>query len=421
MPYRNSARVLAALLVAVGALNVPLQAQADCAGASVKDVQHSYAQAQQLDRAGKMREALGAYAAAQEYTCETNPVALPAAQRAAQIALPLGQEAEKQKDFDAAFRLYADGGHYAASDRALMALVRAKPDDPSVFTRARETLEYRGSVAFQNNNKMQLGVTGAYTPDEKNLAEVLRMPATGVQRAFKAEMTAWNEQYLRELADQVQSRPEDLTDMAAVQRYSASQQAFAQKWPRDLLETSRGALSLASAWSSAANDAALAKTVGTLRMQRIEMRVDTLTRAFNRAPSLLDAAIDYQMMQHIDDSAKQAKAQSIRQQAAQLGELAQAQRRFTLATDYFRVARLDDKANAAQEQARQAAMTKMQPGIDQMRQQAEAMQKEFSDPAKVKAMQQQALEMQKAIQAQQQANAKGNAKKADDLEKELGL
>lgn len=49
------------------------------------------------------------------------------------------------------------------------------------------------------------------------------------------------------------------------------------------------------------------------------------------------------------------------------------------------------------------------------------MQKAFSDPQKVKEMQERARAMQQAIQAQQQANAKANAKKADDLEQELGL
>ncbi len=410
-----------AALLALGALSTTLEVRADCAGASVQDVRRSFANAQQLDKAGKLREALGAYAAAQEYTCEANPVAGSATKRAAQIALPLGQEAEKKRDFEAAFSIYADGGLYAASDRALMALVRSGPDTPSIFTRAREVLEYRSSEAFQSNNKLQLEITGAYRPDPKHLEEVKRMPTLGVERAFKAEMAAWNEQYLRELADQIQSRPEDVTDMAAVQRFSTSQQTFAQKWPNDLLRASREALSLATSWASAANDEAMQRKVETLRMQRIEMRVNTLTKSFHRAPSLLDAAIDYQMMQLIDDAAKQSKAKAIRQQAAQLGELAQAQGKLHLATDYFRVARLDAKADAAQEQARQAAMMKMQPSIEQMRQQAAEMQKAFSDPEKVKQMQQQAREMQKALQAQQQANAQGNAKKTDDLEQELGL
>src|SRR5688572_22514342 len=107
---QNTKRI-AALIVAAGALSVTLQAQADCAGASVQDVKRRYANAQQLDKAGKLREALGAYAAATEYTCEANPVAAPAAKRAAEIALPLGQDAEKKKDYELAFVLYGDGGH----------------------------------------------------------------------------------------------------------------------------------------------------------------------------------------------------------------------------------------------------------------------------------------------------------------------
>jgi hypothetical protein len=420
MNQTNTVR-LAALIVAACAFSVALQVQADCAGASVQDVQRRYANAQQLDRAGKLREALGAYAAAQEYTCDANPVAGRAAQRAAEIALPLGRDAEKKQDFDAAFQIYEDGGLYAASDRSLMSLVRAKPDDPSVFSRAREVLTYRNSEAFQSNNAAQLEIVGAYKSDPKHLEEVLRMPGIGVERALKAEMTAWNEQYLRELSDQVQARPEDLTNMAAVQRYSADQQAFAQKWQNDLVKQSRQAIGLASTWASVSSDEALQKKVAAQRMQRIEMRVNTLTKSFNRAPSLLDAAIDYQMMQDIDDNAKKLKAKSIRQQAAQLGDQAQAQKRFILASDYYRVARLEDKAQAAQDQAQQAAMAKMQPSIDHMRQQAEQMQKDFSDPAKVKAMQEQARQMQKAMQAQQQANAKTKTKSADDLEQELGL
>ena len=94
------ALAVAALIVAAGALSVTLQAQADCAGASVQDVKRRYANAQQLDKAGKLREALGAYAAATEYTCEANPVAAPAAKRAAEIALPLGQDAERDQDLD---------------------------------------------------------------------------------------------------------------------------------------------------------------------------------------------------------------------------------------------------------------------------------------------------------------------------------
>jgi hypothetical protein len=56
-----------------------------------------------------------------------------------------------------------------------------------------------------------------------------------------------------------------------------------------------------------------------------------------------------------------------------------------------------------------------------MKKQAEALQKQYSDPAKVQAMRDQARAMEARFRQQQQANAKRGAKKADELEKELGL
>jgi hypothetical protein len=55
------------------------------------------------------------------------------------------------------------------------------------------------------------------------------------------------------------------------------------------------------------------------------------------------------------------------------------------------------------------------------RQLAEQMQKEYSDPAKVQAMREQAEAARKATQEQQAASKAANKKKADDLEKDLGL
>ena len=108
-------------------------------------------------------------------------------------------------------------------------------------------------------------------------------------------------------------------------------------------------------------------------------------------------------------------------QAAKLGDEASAKQRFGLAADYYGVAREEQKAQAARDKQQKLAMARMQPSIDQMQKQAEQMRAQFSDPQKVKEMQEQARAMQKQLQARQQANAKPNAGKADDLEKELGL
>jgi len=414
-------RLLAALLIA-GVLGTTLDARADCAAdATVEDTKRHYARGQELEREGKPRAALAAYVRAQEYTCDKNPVELPAAQRAAALALPLAQAAEQARDFETAYRLYEDGGHFAASDHALVAFVQSKPDDPHVYRRAREVLEYRASPAFQSNSKVRLSVTGAYTQDPRHLAELRKVPGVGAERAFKAEAAAFDEQYLREYVELAQSRPDDPTDVAALKPWEARMQALHRRWPNDPLKASRDALSLAHEWSVVADTPALREQIAAKRRERIEQRIVTLTRSYHRAPELLDAAIDYQTSMHIDDAAKEARVAAIRSQAASLGDEAMSQRRFVLAAEFYRVARLDAKADQAREQQQQHVKAKLQPSMDRMQKQAEELQKAFSDPKAVAQMQEQARQMQKALQEQQQANAKGNAKKADDLERELGL
>jgi hypothetical protein len=70
----------------------------------------------------------------------------------------------------------------------------------------------------------------------------------------------------------------------------------------------------------------------------------------------------------------------------------------------------------------QLAMAKIQPSVAASRQLAEQMQKEYSDPEKVRAMREQAEAARKAVQQQQSTSSRqANRKKAEDLEKELGL
>ena len=398
-----------------------LEAQADCAGASLEETKQRFVQAETYERAGQKRDALAAYVAAQEYTCEANPVELRAAQQAAVLALSLAQDAERANDYDAAYRLYDDGGHFALADRALLTLLRAQQEEPALYARAREFFEYRASPAFQANNRVRLTVTGPYSANAQHLLALRAMPQAGAERAFKAEAAAFDERYLREYVELMQSRQEDQTDQVAVQRFATQMQSFNQRWANDPLQRSRDALQLAHAWSVASDDVSVANKIAAKRRERLEQRVLTITRSYARAPQLLDAAIEYQTAMHIDEEAKQSRVTAIRNQAAMLGDQAMRQKRFGLAADYYAVARLDGKANSAREQQRQFAMTKMQPTIDAMRRQAEDMQKAFSDPQKIKEMQEQARAVQQALQAQQRAHARSNSKQADDLEKELGL
>src|SRR5262245_49811470 len=217
-------------------------AYADCgASGTLAGTRAAYNQGLQLEKAGNLQGAFDRFVAAQEATCEANPVEVDAARHAATLALQLGAAAEKRGAFERAFDIYDAGGQYAASDRALMALVRAKADEPRVYEKARSVFDYRGLPAFASNQKIQLGITGAYTPDPKNLAEVLAMPPKAVERAFKKEGAAFDEAFLREYVQLIQSRPDDPTDMEAMQTAIERAQAFAQKYPQDLLKPSHDA------------------------------------------------------------------------------------------------------------------------------------------------------------------------------------
>jgi hypothetical protein len=416
-----SSRILKSFM-ALASLAASANALADCAAdATVADTRAAYNKGLQLEREGKLPGAFLAYVAAQEYTCDVNPVETDAARRAAALAATLGAAEEKKGHFEKAFDIYDNGGRYAEADRALMALVRANPDSPYIFGKARSALEYRALPAFNSNNQVRLAITGAYRPDPKNLAEVLTMPAKGAERALQKEAAAFDEQYLRELVQVTQSTPDDPTDFEAMQAAQARFASFAQKWRNDPLEASRAALNLAREWGSAATDRAVTNKIEAQRKQVLEQRVATLLDKYSGAPKLIEAAIDYQLAVNQDHTVNQQRLAAIKAQAGKLGDAAQSKQRLMLAAEYYSVAGQSEKAQAARDRQQQLAMARMQPSMDAMQKQAAQLQQQFSDPEKVKAMQAQAAAMRKSLEQQQQANAKTNAQRADDLEKELGL
>jgi hypothetical protein len=414
-------RHIPALLI-LSSLCAMQNAHADCAGPNLNDKKRSYERAQAYEREGKQELALRAYAAAQGYACEPhNPYEADAAKRAAPLGLRLGGEAEKSGQFRRAYELFEAGGHFAAADRALVALARANPDAPGVFTEVLDVLEDRSLPALQSNHKAALAVTGPYAPDPAHLAEVLTMPAKGAERAFQKEANAFSEQYLRELVQLIQSRPDDPTDFAAMQAAVPAQQAFAQKWSHEPLQVSLDALSLVHSWSVASPDANLRVKLDAQRKQRLEQRAATLTQKYSGAPKLLEAAIDYYHVSGVESGTYDGVIAKVKFQADRLGDEASAKGRHMLAAEYFGVAGQDAKAQAARDTQQRLAMTKMQPSIDAAQRHAEEIQKQYSDPAKVQAMREQAEAMRKALQQQQQTKAPSNAKRADDLESELGL
>jgi hypothetical protein len=410
------------LVLALAALCAIQNANADCAGPNLADKKRSYERAQAYEKEGKQELALRSYAAAQGYACEPhNPYEADAARRAAPLGMKLGGAAEKSGEFRRAYELYEAGGHFAAADRALVALARANPDAPGVFAQVLDVLQDRSLPALQSNHEAALAVTGPYAPNPAHLEEVLGMPAQGAERAFQKEAAAFSEQYLREYVQLIQSRPDDPTDFAALQAANPAHQAFAQKWKHDPLKTSLDALKLVHAWSVATPDAALRTRLDAQRKQRLEQRAATLTQKYSGAPELLESAVDYYHGPGVESGTYDGEVVRIRNQAERLGDDANAKGRYMLAVEYYGVAGQEAKAQAARATQRRLVEAKMQPSIDAAQRHAEELRKQYSDPAKVQSMREQAEAMRKSLQQQQQSNAKANAKRADELESELGL
>ncbi len=415
-------KITAAALLA-GALLSAGTAFADYPGPFLRDVKRAYENAKSADSNGKKEQALFLYHSAQGSVCEgANPYEADAAKRAAPLALELGAAAERRGEFDKARQLYEAGGQFAAADRSFMQTLRAKPYEPGSYAGAKGHFRTRSEQWFIDNNAALLKAAGPYKPDPKLIAEVEAMPAKGIEHHFKVEAAHFNEDFLRDYVQLAQTQPDDATDAAALQRMISTQQAFINKWKRDdYLKTSRDALDTLRSWANVVEDKVLSAEVNAKVAQISEQHADTLRQKYFGSPQLLRESMDYYRLPVSDSSTVEHKIAAVRTQALKLADEANAKNRYELAGSYYDVADARDKAEAVRERGRQLAMKKMQPQIDQMRKQADALAREYSDPAKVAEMQKQAEATRKAIQAQQAGAKANNQKAAADLEKELGL
>ena len=399
-------------------------ALADCPlTTTIKDVTSAYAKGESLEKAGKQREALFAYVHAQEETCDPNPVAARAAKRAAALAMPLAQAAQERGDHQAAFDLFEAGGYFAQADREFIAILRANPDDPSLFERARLHFNTRGQAWFAESNRHRLAVTGPYKVDPALLAEVKAAVTVGVDRALQRETTAFDEAYLSEHVRIAQATPDDPTDFTAAQRLNDRYKALFAKWPGDLMAEAIAAIDLVRRWSSVAVDPAQSEVIEARRAKRIEERVSILTQRYSGAPKLLGLAIDY-AGRLPDSGAADARVRAVKAQAVKLGEAAEKAQRLPLAAEYYSVAEARDRQQAVSAKLQARMQAKLAPAMEKAKRDAEALQRDLSDPARIEEMRRQAEAAQRAI-AQSRADAEKNRearkKRTDELEEDLGL
>ena len=419
-----NSRIYTAALLLVSALAICGRAMADCPLGSAYDAGKALERGQALESQGKKAEALEEYVKAQAEVCDdVNPYRAPAAKRGGPLALELGTAAEKAGDFHHARSFYEMGSHWARADVTVMQIVRAERDNPNEYVMARTHFKQRARLA---EAKRKAGAaTTPYAPDPKLVAEVNAMPKQGIDRAWKAEQGAYNEQYFADFVTLSQNMISDPTDMAATQRSAAGQSAFMQKWNyQDLTQVSLDSLQKMQRWAAATDDAALAKSTLTLVAQRADQHAQVLVQKFSGAPVLLEQAIAFVPYTGADEGKAKARITSIKTLAVKLGDEANARQNYLLAIGYYKAGDDDAKAEATEQKMNQLVAQKMKPAMDQAQKQADELKKQFSDPAKVQAMKDQAQAAKKAMQQQQAANAKSAStrkKGADDLEKELGL
>jgi hypothetical protein len=408
--------VVAAAIVCAAVSN-PAFADCPVTAQEAKEVRQAYGSAQAAERAGRHEDALALYLKAQGFLCDGNPNAADAARRAAALARPLATSAEQQGRLADAFEVYEQGGHFAAADRALLALLRKTPDDVALVERHVRHFQHRALPSFAQNHADQLAAAGPYTPDDTLRRELEAMPARGLERALAKESAAFNDQYLAERVRLVQGRPEPTpAAMDAVQRAVAAEQAFGQKWKTDLVKEAQDQLTLVRRWAALGDDA-LRSRGEAQALALAESRAATLAAKYAGAPELLEAAATYyRSVDHLRPSA--TRVAQVAAQARTLGDQARAQGRFTLAIAYYDVAGADDRAEATRaEQQQQRAMRQVQPEVDAARRAAEALAAQY-DAATVEAMRKQA---ETARDAAAKAKPASRTQETADLERELGL
>jgi hypothetical protein len=403
------------------ALLASLPAMADCvAEATIDDVRRAFASGQQREKAGDAEDALSDYLSAQAYTCDPNPVARDAARRAAALGKSLGDAARARGDHAAAFRFYEQGGHFAAADRELLARIQADPDDVSLYAQALEHTQNRALPAFQSNEALRIGITGAYSLDPALARAVADMPLQGAARVLAEEARAFDEAWYAKYLQMLAAQPENPGDVVAAQEYSGRLRALYAGRDTDPLEQPVRVLSQLQQWEFQVVDEDIARKLARQRQERVEARVALLTQKYAGAPKLLELAINY-LDYFGDDAGREARAQKVRRQAEGLGDAAMKAGRLQLATEYFGVAQAEAKQEAARERLQAQAMQQAQPGIEDMKRMAEAIRAQTADPAKMAELQRQAQELQRQLEAARQQQAAGSSKGADELAAELGL
>ena len=378
-------------------------AHAACDVVSLYEAEGAYEEAVALERSGSVVAALAAYARASapspsseeegrdEGACPVSPLEIEAAWRAAALAGPLGRAAEQAARLEQAFGFYEAGGHFAAADRVLVALVRSRSEDFAFYDAAVRHFSRRALPAFAHNMRARLEVTGRYAPDPALLARLSDLPAKRALAALAAESKSFDEDYLRAVVRLEGTRAAASVDVSAMQAAAVARHEFAARWPSDPLAESRRLLRSAREWASRDQNTARGRGFATRVALRYADRAHLLVQAYSAAPALLVAAMDYHRESRSDVAAVAAELARVRTVARQLARQSADAGHYRAAAEYYDAAGDHALAAAAREtqyattfslspvvvNARSQAMGTVSPFGT--REQAEALERQFAD------------------------------------------
>ncbi len=400
--------------MAVALSCVASTALADCVeDLTVADARAAFTRAQAAESGGDRRAAVRGYRAAQGYTCDPNPVAADAAKRAAPLALELGKAAEQAGRLtgdDSAYGWYEAGGHFAQADRVLWQAVQAKRDDTSLYDLAQKHFSDRSEQWFQSNNKLRIGITGAYGVDPKIAVELAQMPAANVERALANEARLFDENYARELVQLVQSQRDAGIDFVVGMQAQQAQQAFRTKWKVDPMQASREALQQASEWAKRSGDKASSLQAGVDKRGR--ERGELLLTKYAGAPQLLEDAIAY--FGRVDANDRIA---AVHKAATAQGDAAQKRSQLALAAEFFQLAGDDKRAETLRAQLETETNAKVARQYGATQAQVEQLK---NDPDALEAFKRKAQEAP-VLKEKSAAEQQKFKSEQDALEDELGL
>ncbi|GAB3019181.1 hypothetical protein [Bowmanella dokdonensis] len=403
------------LVFLVALLTLARQAQASCAAdLTPEQASQHLQQGQTLSQKQLYWPAMQALHLAQGYLCtDSQQIGAQAARLAAPLGKAQGQQAENAgqwfsltPDQPGAFQWYELGGHFADADRMLIQALKTTPQNRQLAELAISHFSGRELESFQANNKTRLAITGQYRMDPAHQAYANKLPVEQIGRLLESLPGTLPDAYLEDRLNLFRLQQEAGTDMQKV--LSLQQQAgqLQARWPQDPLSKVKNHLSDAGAWHYLLRDPQQAQLQQDKIFQAKKDLAKRLSR-YSQVPELLSEAMN--LYRAMDD---EPALNHILQQAEQLGDTALSANRPRLAADYFRLAgnwqKEEQASELADRQAQQQASQMQMPDISQY-------QQLMNNPDQIRALQQQALELQKKLQQG------GQNQDAEQLMDELGL